>query len=62
MKNTYKIILMTLLILLIIGCSSQQSSGESSTVEVGKTVSSDVIYDLDDFTGSPVKFLSLIHI
>jgi len=59
MKNIHKIILMTLLILLIIGCSSEQSSGESSTVEVGKTVSSDVIYNLDDFTGSPVKFKKL---
>jgi len=59
MKNIYKHISITLLLLLIIGCSSEGSSDASSTLEVGKTVASDVIYTLDDFIGSPVKFKKL---
>ncbi|MEC7880904.1 MAG: DUF6810 family protein [Chloroflexota bacterium] len=59
MKKMYKHISVTLLLLLIIGCSSEGSSDASGTLEVGKTVASDVIYSLDDFTGSPVKFKKL---
>ncbi|MBM01820.1 MAG: hypothetical protein CL762_03785 [Chloroflexi bacterium] len=53
MKYIYKTILITFSLLSIIGCSS---SGDDGPVVVGKIVTSDVIYSLDDFTGSPVKF------
>ena len=59
MKNIYVTISIILLLLSIIGCSSEGSSDDSSTIEVGKIVTSDVIYSLDDFTGSPVKFKKL---
>ncbi|MBH60518.1 MAG: hypothetical protein CL907_05080 [Dehalococcoidia bacterium] len=53
MNNIYKTILITFNFLLIIGCSS---GNDDAPVGVGKIVTSDVIYSLDDFTGSPVKF------
>ncbi len=59
MKNIYITISIILLLLSIIGCSSEGSSDDSSTIEVGKIVTNDVIYSLDDFTGSPVKFKKL---
>ena len=53
MNNIYKTILITFNFLLIIGCSS---GNDDAPVGVGKIVTSDLIYSLDDFTGSPVKF------
>lgn len=53
MNNIYKTILITFSLILITGCSS---GNDDAPVGVGKIVTSDVIYSLDDFTGSPVKF------